>query len=158
MAHSEASEGSHSLGSRRTRGLPGGVRYSGWVALSESTRRVVGESPGEGLGVSSGTDGELGGIRRDSPGMGHSETRGGLGKYPGGEVLLLGTRDRCHFPKDSPEGVSTEVSKGHSAGLRDGFERAYRSGFGDTCRLPKGLRRVFRAGRFERVSGGGIFR
>src|SRR5438132_3955548 len=49
-----------------------------------------------------------------------------------------GFRDTRHSPKDGPEGVPTEVSKGHSAGLRDGSERAYWSGLGTHVRLRKG--------------------
>ena len=47
VSHSEIIRGNKlARGTWHTRRLPGGVRYSGQVALSESTRRVVVESPG----------------------------------------------------------------------------------------------------------------
>src|SRR6266542_6393996 len=81
------------------------------------------------------------GIRGNSPEKAFGDTWR-LGKHPGGEVSLSGTRDRCHFPKDCPAGVSAETSE---SGIRQGFglvPEGLSVGLGDTCHLPKRLRKV----------------
>src|SRR5438105_8842653 len=66
-----------------------------------------------------------------------------------------GFRDRWRSPKDGPAGASAEASK---RGLRQGFGKVSKGSeggvsFGNTCQIPKGLRRrVVRAGGFERFS------
>ena len=92
VALSEASGEITLAGLAAHSGLPGSIRDSPGVSLG--TRGLLGGIPEVVYG--SGTRGQMassGGIRRDSPGSGYSGTRGGLEKYPGGEVLrsALGT-------------------------------------------------------------------
>src|SRR5438128_1730707 len=61
-------------------------------------------------------------------------------RFEGGfrrDGFRAGFRDRWHFPKDGPEGGFGGDFEGLSAEISKGF----RPGFGNTCLLPKGLRR-----------------
>src|SRR5438132_3242634 len=135
-----------------------GVELSWLLSLEQVARSGVMRKGSPGLGYS-GRRGTLRGKDRRITRCGFRDirhiskgafgltfgTRGTLRSYiPKGvakEISKAGFRDTRHSPKDGPEGVPTEASKGHSAGLQDSSERAYRSGFGDTCQTPKGLRR-----------------
>src|SRR6266508_2177379 len=75
-----------------------------------------------------------------------------------GDDLRAGFRDRWHFPKDGPAGVSAEASKG---GIRQGFGLVPEGLIGRASGTHVKLRKdseggVVRAGRFEKASGGGF--
>ena len=86
-------------------------------------------------------------------------------RFEGGfqrDGFRAGCRDTWHSPKDGPEGVSTEASKGHSAGLRVGSERCLGRASGHVSFSEKALKgspglacpeRVFE-GSFEGWSSG----
>src|SRR5438128_1700832 len=121
----------HSLDSRRTRGLPGGsyvLGYSGHVAHSGSIQ----DSPGETPGVRSRDTWRAQKVSgRGGFTLRHSGTRGSLATLPGiysrdtwlsyrrysGGGSRCELREHVALPEGKSEGVSTEASKGLSAGF-----------------------------------------
>ncbi len=156
---------SHSLDSRRTRGLPGGSYWFGVLGTRGVLARHPKDSLGEALGVGfSGTRGSLE-LLPDVPSrLKHSGTRGSLGTLPG--ILSRSTtRGTWHVSKafgEMASGLASGTGGTFRRMVRQGFQRRLRReafgrasgwfrkglsvGFGDTCHLPKGLRKVFWAG------------